>query len=291
MIAARHPRPLNARSVPRRPWNSRRPAILTLPLIVATVLAVPISATASGDAEARERSGFFVAGVAELPEYQGADDGRLVPFFVGQFELDRGTVELEGLEARLDLIDGPWRGGPSLSVGLPRDEDFVDEPTIQLLPEVDVALELGGFVGLDVPLGRSVEDRLRLDLAVRHDVLDAHGGLTAKFKVEYFFKVSRMLRIGLAANSTWADGGYHETYFSIAPEAAQDAGLAIYDAGAGFRDFGFEVYAITSFSESWGVFTRFAWNRLVDDAAESPLVRDLGSRDQRFFGAGAFYRW
>ncbi|MEO1083246.1 MAG: MipA/OmpV family protein, partial [Acidobacteriota bacterium] len=194
---------------PERRW---RPAALVLAtaILSATGAAEPVHAEASAD-----RGGFFVAGVAELPEYEGADDGRLVPFFVGQFDVFGSSLELEGLEARLDLIDDArWRGGPSLSLGLPRDEDFVDEPRVQQLPEVDLALEFGAFVGVELPLGASVEDRLRIDLALRRDVLDAHDGLLATLDIDYFFKISRMQRIGVAASLAWADGDYHRTYFS-----------------------------------------------------------------------------
>ncbi|MEM8997798.1 MAG: MipA/OmpV family protein, partial [Acidobacteriota bacterium] len=270
-----------------------RPGRAAVAVAFSATLLVSAAPAWSDDAEPPgKRGGFFVAGVAEIPEFLGADDGQLVPFLVGQFEGRRTTLEIEGLEARLDMIEGTrWRGGPSLSLGLPRDDDFVDEPRVQLLPEVDFALELGAFVGLEMPWGRTHEDRLRVDLAVRRDVLDAHDGLLAKLEFDYFFKISRMQRLGVAAALTWADGDYHRAYFSISPEASELSDLAPFDASAGVRDVGLEIYGITSFSERWGAFLRVAWNRLLGDAADSPVVVEAGSEDQLFTGLGVFYRW
>ncbi|MEO1085988.1 MAG: MipA/OmpV family protein, partial [Acidobacteriota bacterium] len=80
-------------------------------------------------------------------------------------------------------------------------------------------------------------------------------------------------------------------YFSISPESAERTGFAAFDAGSGLKDFGLELYSITSFSEAWGVFARIAWNRLLNDAADSPLITEVGSEDQLFTGVGVFYRW
>ena len=41
----------------------------------------------------------------------------------------------------------------------------------------------------------------------------------------------------------------------------------------------------------WSVYTRFAYNRLLGDAADSPVVDDVGSADQYAFGGGVFYRF
>lgn len=236
--------------------------------------------------------GYFVAGGASLPEYEGADDGRIVPFLVGRGDVFSVDVELEGLRARADLLDHSfWRAGPALGVVLPRNESFVDEPTFALIEEIDVALELGAFIGFEQSLGRTPEDRLSGAVAVRQDVLGAHNGFVVTPEIEYFFKVNRMLRVGVGANATWANGDYQDAYFSVDASDAAASGLAAFQADAGLKDVGVELYNILSFSEKWGVFSRFAYNRLLGDAADSPLVAVVGSEDQIFYGAGVFYRW
>ncbi|MEM6795634.1 MAG: MipA/OmpV family protein [Acidobacteriota bacterium] len=280
---------------PRPPrFSLARPLCFAAALVLSTsgAWADDSAPAAAGSPAPGDSGGFFVAGVATLPEYEGADDGRLVPFVVSRFRLAGASVELEGLTARADVASArAWRAGPVISLILPRDEDFVDQAVVQSLEEVDLAVQVGLFVGFEIPLGPSVEDRLRGDLTISRDVAGAHDGLVVQAEVDYFRKISRMLRLGLAASLTWADGSYHRTYFSIDPEDSGRSGLAVFEAGAGLKDAGLELYAITSFSERWGVFTRVAYSRLLEDAADSPLVAGLGSRDQVFAGAGAFYRW
>ncbi|MEM8985472.1 MAG: MipA/OmpV family protein [Pseudomonadota bacterium] len=246
----------------------------------------------SGIAKETQSGGFFVTGVAALPEYEGADDNRVVPFFVGRRSVFGFDTELEGLRARLDLLDHAiLKAGPAVGVTLPRNDSFVDELSVQRLEEVDTAFEVGGFVGFEYPIGRTAEDALSGHVAIRQDVLGAHDGLVITPELEYFFKVNRMLRFGLGLNATWANGDYHDTYFSINAPDALASGLTEFQAEAGFKDVGVEVYNILSFSETWGVFSRVAYNRLLGDAADSPVAAGVGSEDQLFYGLGVFYRW
>lgn len=232
---------------------------------------------------------FVVAGAAALPEFEGADRFRPVPLIVSRFKAFRAEVELEGLEGRVDLIPHPvWRAGPAFGVILPRNDDFVDDPAIAELPSIDAALEVGAFVGFRTPFGRLKEGALSGTVTVRHDVLGAHNGLTVDGELEYFFAVNRMLRIGIGANASFATSDYFDTYFSIDADDAAPAGVLPFEASGGARDVGAEVFSILSFSPRWGIFSRVAYNRLLSDAADSPIVQDIGSPNQIFAGAGLF---
>ena len=46
-----------------------------------------------------------------------------------------------------------------------------------------------------------------------------------------------------------------------------------------------------SFAEHWGLLVRARYARLLGNAADSPIVKDGGSADQFFIGAGIFYRY
>jgi len=116
---------------------------------------------------------------------------------------------LEGLEARADLLPHPiWRAGPALGVILPRNDSFVDDPAVTQLPDIGAALELGGYVGFRTPFGSLSEGTLSGTVTARHDVLDAHNGLTVDAEVEYFFAANRMLRFGIGANASFATQDY-----------------------------------------------------------------------------------
>ncbi|MEM9057655.1 MAG: MipA/OmpV family protein, partial [Pseudomonadota bacterium] len=76
-----------------------------------------------------------------------------------------------------------------------------------------------------------------------------------------------------------------------APADALRADLPVYDAGGGLRDIGVDAYSIVSFSERSGVFLRAAFNRLLGDFADSPIVDPEGSANQWFAGVGYFRRF
>ena len=233
---------------------------------------------------------FIVLGAASLPEFEGADEQQIVPFAVLRFNAWGAGVEVDGLQGRINVLgEGSiLRAGPAFSFTPPRDSD---DPAIEALREVDFAVEAGAYVGFEAPFGGFDEGTLSGMVQVRHDVLDEHNGLLVTPELEYFFAVNRLFRVGVGVNATWASDDYMDAYFGVSADDAAASGLARFDAGAGFKDAGAEVYSILSFSEQWGVFTRVAYNRLLGDAADSSIVRDVGDRDQLFYGAGLFYRF
>ena len=77
--------------------------------------------------------------------------------------------------------------------------------------------------------------------------------------------------------------GYRRTYDFAA------TGLAAFDAGSGFHAVGVAAGFKYMFDPNWGVYTYAAYDRLIDGAADSPIVRTFGSRDQFSGGIGVFY--
>ena len=48
---------------------------------------------------------------------------------------------------------------------------------------------------------------------------------------------------------------------------------------------------IVSLSQNWHLAGGVIYSRLVGDAADSPVVKDRGSENQFFAGAGVVYAW
>lgn len=262
--------------------------LLLTAIYMCSVCLLSISAEETQDPQ-NSSPAFIVAGAAALPEFEGADKFRPVPLIVSRFKAFGAEVELEGLEGKVDLLPHPvWRAGPAFGVILPRNDDFVDDLVIAELPSIGAALELGAFAGFRTPFGTLKEGALSGTVTVRYDALGAHNGLTVDGELEYFFAVNRMLRIGVAANASFATSDYFDTYFSIAAEDVVSARVLPFEASGGARDVGAEVFSILSFSPRWGIFSRVAYNRLLSDAADSPIVQDIGSPNQVFAGAGLF---
>lgn len=62
-----------------------------------------------------------------------------------------------------------------------------------------------------------------------------------------------------------------------------------YDADGGIKDVGVNVAAQYNFTESWGILGALKYNRLLDDAEDSPIVDDQGNENQYFFSVAAVY--
>ena len=270
-------------------------AVVTLPFFIAPLCLLlnlaSLPATAEADEQQPAATEFLVLGVGALPEYEGSADSRIVPFVVSRFSLFRNEAEIDGLQARLDLHDDPvWRVGPALSVTIPRGAD-VESATVALLEKRNLAVELGGFVGFRRRYGDAMEGTLSGLVSARRDVTSVHDGWLVTGEIEYFFAARRWLRFGVQLNTTYASPAFMDTYFSIDERDATRSGLPTYSAGGGIKDVGTELISVVSFSEQSGILVRYAYNRLLNDAADSPIVTVDGSRNQNFIGVGYFRRF
>ncbi len=77
--------------------------------------------------------------------------------------------------------------------------------------------------------------------------------------------------------------------FGISPAAAARSGLAAFDADAGFGSVGMTLAVSYALSPSWTVTLYDTYGRLVGDAAESPIVTTIGSRNQNVLGVSLEY--
>ena len=95
--------------------------------------------------------------------------------------------------------------------------------------------------------------------------------------------------ISIGPRVSWSNDRYQDAWFGITPADAIASGLPAYDPGGGIHAFGAAASFETQFSPRWGIQTYVKYDRLVGDAADSPVVTVLGSRDQFSGGLGLTY--
>jgi outer membrane protein len=173
---------------------------------------------------------------------------------------------------------GPVSFGPAASFEGERTADDVGAN----VPEVDFSLELGGFV--NVQLGENF--RLRGEL---RQGVTGHDGLIGVAGADFVVRDGDRWLFSIGPRATWSDDDYHDAYFSVAPATAAVAGLPAFDAQAGLQAVGVTAGFLTQFSPRWGLYTYAKYDRLVGDAADSPLVTLLGSPDQFSGGLALTY--
>ncbi|HTG39196.1 MipA/OmpV family protein [Sphingomonas sp.] len=262
---------------------------ILLPITLACGMALPYTAADAQQAPSDGAPhGMVAVGVGAVPEYDGADDVRVLPFVMGEVTIGRTAVQLRGQGLRVDLAADPRLAiGPVVGARLPRDDA---NGAVGLLPEIGTAIEAGGFVGYRFGGGQYGQGALQVELSLVHDVSDTHDGLLATLGTSYAAVRTPDFFVSLDAQTTWASADYTRTYFGIDAAAATASGLPAYRPGSGFKDLGAGVTAGYWFSRRFGVIGRAGASYLVGDAAESP-VTDEGRRWQPAGGLGLSYRF
>ncbi|WP_406853986.1 MipA/OmpV family protein [Alsobacter sp. KACC 23698] len=131
-------------------------------------------------------------------------------------------------------------------------------------------------------------DTLRLRGELRYG-FNGYSGFVGNLSMDY---VQRLGKFTLAAGPrlAFAGGEYMDAYFGVSRQDALWNGLVTpYKAEAGVKSIGVAASATYQWNDQWATTVRGAYDRLVGSAADSPITRNLGSRDQFTVGASASY--
>lgn len=256
--------------------------------LACAMLAVSASASAQEAASDGKPHGVVALGVGIAPEYDGAEDIRTIPFALADVRWGKVNLEVRGLRARADLLSSPrLAAGPVISARLSREDA---EGPVGLLPEIDTAIEAGGFIGYRFGGSQNGEGSLQTEITVVGDVSGVHDGLLATASASYMAVRQTRWSVTFDVQTTWASEDYARTYFGIEPGDAAASGLAAYHPEAGIRDVGVGVSAGYWFTARLGVIGRVGANYLVGDFADSPITED-GRQWQPTAGLTLAYRF
>jgi outer membrane protein len=230
-------------------------------------------------------AGFGVGGV---PDYVGSSDYTAGAAPMGRYSRGNRYVSVTANFADVNLLDDPhWQLGPSAIWRFGRDD--VDDAAVDALPDIDGALELGGFVGYSFDTGDDPRSRLTLRAGLAHDVTDSHGGFVASVGLRKWFPVRDFAALGLAFGASYGSGEYTDKFFSVTPSAAAASGLPAFEADGGLRDARLTAVFVQAVHPSVVVGAGALYARLLQDAAESPITDESGSPNQLVFGIGVAY--
>lgn len=237
---------------------------------VGTIAAMP--ARAQDTAAASKWSLTIGAGGGIAPDYEGSNDYGFIPY--GMIRVQRGPywAALTGPELKANVVPSErFQFGPVIHYRGERGD--VSNDAVDALEDTDVAVEVGAFAQIDL-------DGWLAEASFGQDVAGGHKGFLADFGLGYRFTVTEALSLTTMASTSYASGGYMSAYFGIDQADAMRSGLDEYDADGGFKDVGVSVSARYAFTESWALNGIAGYKRLLDDAADSPIVKDEGSANQ-----------
>jgi len=245
------------------------------------------STEGSGQAPGKESGGFWSGFditlgvlVGSEPDYEGSDSYDFVALpLVDITYRDTLFLHTDTLGASFSPISG-FSFGPLVSYGMGRDED--DNDDLDGLGDVNSAILVGGFASYEI-------SRFTLSVEVLRAVTGDHDGTVVEPSLSYGHEVTPALSFEVGLGATWASDDYMETFFGIDAAQAANSRLRRFDADAGFKDINLSLGASYELDESWALLGEVGYTRLLGDAADSPLVDDVGSRDQFHILTGISY--
>lgn len=225
---------------------------------------------------------YVILGAGAGPRQIGADQmtGAVVP--AGRISFGERYVSLEANYLSINLLGGErWRAGPAGILRFGRSGSRDDR--IDRLPEVDMSIDLGGFLAFEVA-GTDPRDRWRAGIGLLQDVSGVHDGYVLDFSARRWLPLGDYAALGVGIAASWASESYMDSYFSVDDAGAAASGLPRYSAGAGWRDLRVSAFFVQPVSPEWAVGAGMLYSYLLDEAGHSPTVQ---SRGQLFAGIGA----
>ncbi|MEI4505615.1 MipA/OmpV family protein [Sphingopyxis sp. CCNWLW253] len=252
---------------------------LAAPFLTALALA-SVPATAQEGSEGGEKRTRLILGPQLSPSWPGADK-----FSVGPYVDFSRTRDAEfAFEAPDEsfgsplLHSGDFAFGPAFGfVGKRKASDIGAD-----LPKVGLSIEAGAFA--QVHLTPAL--RLRLD---GRKGLSGHKGWTGEVSADYVARQGDDWLFSIGPRVTLGDAKYMGAYFGVTPAAAATSGLPAYDPGGGIHSVGVTAGYHHMLGKRWGIALYGRYDRLVGDAADSPVTRQLGSRSQPSGGIALSY--
>lgn len=222
------------------------------------------------------------AGGQFLPEYPGSEDLELGPLFMGFVRREGEPIPFrtpdDGIGISLVGRDRPVEFGPLVQFQGERDDEDVGIP----VGDVDFTVEAGAFVNIN--LGRSF--RLRFE---GMKGLGGHEGLNGTIAADVALRPGNDTLFTIGPRLRLNDDDYADAYFGVSPAAAAVGGVPAYDPEGGIRSVGLVAGVTHQLSRRIGIYGYAGYDRLVGDAADSPIVQTFGSEDQFSAGIALFF--
>jgi outer membrane protein len=148
-------------------------------------------------------------------------------------------------------------------------------------------------VGFGMEAGVFAEDyvlpRLRLRGEARHGI-GAHNALSGDLALDYVLRgENERALVTLGPRARFASGKYNRRFFGIDAAEAAASGLPQFRAKGGLNALGVMAGAYYPLGERWGLAGSAGYDRLLGQAAASPLTRQRGSRNQLSAGLALTY--
>jgi outer membrane protein len=217
------------------------------------------------------------------PDFEGANRSMLSPVPIFSIRRAGSTEQFRGPRdsATIAFLDfGDLRAGPVAKFVAARKQYNYSE--LNGLGDVKAAVQLGGFIEY-YPV-----DWFRARVELRQGVVGPNGTV-ADFSADFIVPVIQRLTISAGPRFTWESTQATSPYFGVDAVQAMASGLPVFNAKGGAHSYGAGAQVSYRINPQWEVHSYVEYERLLGDAAASPLVTLRGSPNQTTVGIGASY--
>lgn len=215
------------------------------------------------------------------PKFPGSDEARVSPYFDLSRARGDDPFKFDAPDQGFGLTvlrAGMLEAGPAIGFEGKRRKRDLDAP----LPRIDWSLEVGAFAQLYLGDSFRVRSELRKGLT-------GHKGWVGEVSADYIQRDADQWLVSIGPRLTVGNRRHQDTYFGVDPDDAIIAGLAPFKADAGIQSVGAAGSFLYQLNPRWGIMSFAKYDRLVGDAGRSPIVRELGSRNQLSGGLALSY--
>lgn len=282
-----------------------RPVKMIITVLSGFAASVPLGAQAQDvpiDYEDSVFSGDFLVvgvGAVAVPSYEGSGDTTIMPAAGFAGRLAGIGISARAAGASFDLWADPKgarRGitlGPVFRYRSNRTGDAHDD-VVNKLGTLPGVIEGGIVAGLDFKGVLNPYDSLSTSVDFRWDISGHGGGRIIAPGVSYITPLSRGDVAGLAISSSFIDKSYANYNFAVTPAGAAASGLPVYAATGGLKDVSIGAFAGHDLDGNilnggFSIGGGLMYSRLFGSAAQSPITRLRGRREQWIFGGGLAY--
>ena len=275
--------------------------IRSILMLAAAAFAAPVVAQTPSPADVATKDRVTIGlGGALIPDYEGANESRLIPAAAIRGQISRISFSTQGTYLYVNVIP---RGsskvefdlGPIVGARMNRTRHHLKDDIVDLLPTRKTAIEVGGFAGVSVHGLTNPYDTLSLHVDVVHDVANAHRSTTVSPSVDFATPLSRSTYASVSLGSEFVSNKYADYYFSVTPADSLATGgvLPAFNAGGGMKDWKASLLLSQSLTgdltHGLSVFGTGRYARLLGDFKRSPIVSQRGSANQWVLAAGLAY--
>lgn len=239
----------------------------------AIMLALTASAGAMADNPTDGPNDLFGVGIQRMPAWIGSKDHRnqAVPYIQAELPWHITLSTLDGLT--VDLIHADkWRGGLYGNYMWGRDREELGPKLGGVIDSLGPRINAGGYLEYQATAQLSFGTTLSHDTQGEGAYLDVYA--------DYDLPAIGYLNHSLQVQWQAMNGPAMRRFFGVTPEQAAKLDITAWSPGAGSQQMAFEYDAYMPTSLHTGFAIAINYTRLLGQAADSPLVRVYGSRNQ-----------